>query len=120
MVSLTEVMPAALDLVRRSSFVAPDRSLTVLRASVPKDYLDEIIWRIISDNPDAYVKDRLPAVHSSFKWKVPEPSGHGGLPPGARSVFFKACSEFQQVRLPLCLQAVASSRRSSSPTSPVT
>ncbi|CAE7264501.1 rbcL, partial [Symbiodinium sp. KB8] len=51
-----EVMPAALDLVRRSSFVAPDRSLTVLRASVPKDYLDEIIWRIISDNPDAYVK----------------------------------------------------------------
>ena len=32
MVSLAEVMPAALDLVRRSSFVAPDRSLTVLRA----------------------------------------------------------------------------------------
>ena len=73
-------VPAALDLVRGSSFVAPDRSLTVLRASIPKDYLDEIIWRNISDYPDAYVKDRVPAVHGSFR----DRRGMG-LPLGAKS-----------------------------------
>ena len=40
-VALADALPGAMDLVRRSTFTAPDRSLALLRASIPKAYMDD-------------------------------------------------------------------------------
>ena len=69
-VPLSKDMPGAMDFVRRSTFQAPERSLSLLRAAVPKAFLDETVWCNVLADPDDYVKGKLGQLHSTFKWET--------------------------------------------------
>ena len=69
-VPLVEALPERTALRRSSTFQAPDRELTALRAHVAKAYLDTEAWKLVSKNPDAYVRTSLPEVHSTSNWQL--------------------------------------------------